>query len=164
VYNSLDKEFLATMDIAVVDDPTGFGLASEASLVYMPGAEQYVAMNVYYRLPDLMIANSIDLYYRNAEGTAYPKQTATRLFDGTTATVEEKDLVQELDDRDKRAYQNHARVCEKFLYYHDATRLTDLDAPNHPFHGNYLYYRKDLDDTDRPASSEEPPSTDPITT
>jgi hypothetical protein len=152
------------MDVAVVDNPHGFDLVSDASLVYMPGAEQDVAMRVYYHHPDLLIANTIDLYYRNAEGTAYPTQTTTCLSNGMPATVEEKDLAQELDGQDKEAYQNHARVCEKLLYYHDATLLPDLDAANHPFHQNYLYYRKTSEDTDTSAPSIISSSTVAVTT
>ena len=148
MYNDLDKEFLSTLGITTVESPAGFEQISEHSLTYCPGAEQDVNLRTWFRNPSLTIGSEIDLYYRNDHGIAYPRHIQV-YRDDKPVTYEEIDQLDGAPDGIRRScHENCASICEKFLFYHDSVRLPDLDANNQPFHRQFLYYRRPVDETD----------------
>lgn len=120
-----------------MDDPIGFKQLPQHSFVYAPCAEQFVLLLVLYRTPDLLLTNELGLYYRDKDGVARPRY----IYDYDPDTGEEVPVPWE------EKYENNARICERFLHEHDCVRLPDLEMANHPFHRQFLYYRKAGEDS-----------------
>lgn len=104
-------------------------------------------MSIYFRNPDLLLAGKVDLYYRNLDGVAYPKHVLIADQDGAPSTAEDLDQRDGLAAKDRKRYENDAKICERFSHLHDAVRLPNFEAASHPFHEVYLYRRLGEDST-----------------
>ena len=61
----MDIEFLSTIGVNVIETPTGFDLVTSKSLVYTPGAEYQVEMEVLKRDPAVLLTSKLNWMWRN---------------------------------------------------------------------------------------------------
>jgi hypothetical protein len=130
-YNILDKSLLNKLQILPVDSPTGWTLIEPSSFVYCPGAEQFVSIMALENNPAFYLAGPLD-WLRGQQAERKCQNDVSTSFD-----------VRPHDAEDQRKILS---MIEKYVHEHNAQKLSDLDAPDYPFHGMVLYSPKPAED------------------
>lgn len=135
VYNNLDTEFLAKLNIQTVNDPKAFEKITTNSFVYAPGAELAVDMRTIFRKPALFLTSELDWYWRNEKGVA----TTDRIRHGG---LDLSAPIEDFANDPLLGYQNenNCRILEEFKANHESIKIPNFDAKDYPFYQQYLYY------------------------
>lgn len=143
-YNDIDVEFLRSLDVTDVAHPDGFGLITQKSLVYTPGAEMQVEMEVLGRQPAILLTGKLDWYWRNDKGQACTDRVVAR---DSTICSDNGDVAGQPSIRDQkedsievRRFEEECRVFEAFLGVKQSVGLPRLDYKDDPFYNQYLYW------------------------
>lgn len=131
----MDRDFLKSMNIEVVDSPQGFDLLKSKSLAYSAYAGVTVELQVLTQQPDVFLTSKLDWYWRNDQGQAR-----------TTRQVKEKEESDTQDpagsDAKGEALESECQTFEAFLQGREQARLPDFDYNGQPFHNQCLYWRQ----------------------
>lgn len=151
----MDKDFLKSHNIAVVDTPQGFELLSSKSLAYTAYTDMDVEMQVICKKPGIFLSSRLDWYWRNTKGQACTSRMSSSDNDSKADYVNRKDEDELRDPVDGNAKQERqeidCRAFETFLQDKEEAHVPDLDYEGEPFHNQYLYWPKPSDD--QPQSS-----------
>ena len=139
-YNDLDVDFLNSLGVTVEEDPSGFNLLSEKSLVYTPYGEMHVEMEVIKRVPAIYLTGKLDWLWRNEQGQACTRRQAAHVSsdpEGAGAQPSANDSLEE-----------DCQAFEKFVQSRHEARLPSLDVKDNPFTDQHLYWTKVSEDGD----------------
>jgi hypothetical protein len=130
-YNSLDRSLLNKLQITPVDSPTGWTLIEPSSFVYCPGAEQFVSIMALEKNPALYLAGPLDWLRGQQAGRQCENYISTSF---------------EVRPHDAEDLRTILAMIDKYVHEHNAQKLSDLDAPDYPFHDTVLYWPKPAED------------------
>jgi len=149
-YNDVDVEFLKDLGVEVADTPSGFDLVTSKSLVYTPGAEYHVEIEVLKRKPAVLLASKLDWLWRNEKGLACTNRISSWVDDGWTQPEQSdgsrNDAHQQLPQQRLQDLEEECQNLEAFLQIVQGTKLPSLDFKDNPFMDQHLYWPKPKED------------------
>jgi hypothetical protein len=145
LYNAVDVALLINLGITVIEDPKAFELMDDTTIVYMPSAEQVVALGAFFRKPCLVLGSyqMTDWFWRSEEGRATSARCYNCELDGawisakSLAEYEEKAGV--VCDELREEEENSCRIMENFMANHVKVKIPSFEYENYPFHNQALY-------------------------
>ena len=140
----MDVEFLRDLGIEVVDNPSGFEMVTRKSLVYTPGAEYHVEIEVLKRKPAVLLASKLNWLWRNERGLACTNRVSTWVDDSWAQPGDsdgsDDDAHQQLPQQMLQDLEGECQILEAFLQIVQGTKLPSLDFKDNPFMDQHLYW------------------------
>jgi hypothetical protein len=130
-YNVFDKSLLNKLQITPVDSPTGWTLIEPSSFVYCPGAEQFVSIMALEKNPAFYLTGPLDWLRGQQAERGCPNYVSTSF---------------EVRPRDAEDQRTILAIIDSYVNEHNVQNLSDLDAPDYPFHDMVLYWPKPVED------------------
>lgn len=138
-YNSLDAEFLQSLKVKEVRNPTGFDSVTSHSLTYGPGAEMDVELRILRQKPAIHLGHKIEIFWRNEQGKVCTTRIGTGPREGNTKQEEaHTDRSTEVHD-----WEAEFAIEREFVENKQSAAVPTFSVKDEPFHEQYLYWPKD---------------------